>query len=221
VVRRGTSTALDGVHLHVHAGELVVVFGGSGAGKTALLRAIAGVDQVDAGTVRIAGVDVDGRSPRERRVALVSGATASRITEVIREHSPEVLLIDVPATPAELRSIRDATGITMIVASSDPRSLGVADRVAVVRAGEVVQIGVPRDIVDDPVDVEVARLTGELDVAAATVERDGPGGWLVADGWRERVWRPSVLARAGAQVLVGRRRDRFLVFDAVTGRQLR
>lgn len=221
VLRRSGHTALDGAHLRVGAGDLVVVFGATGSGKTTLLRAIAGLDRLDAGTIRLDGVDVGGRSPRERRASLVTSATPAMIRQVLVELAPRLLLLDAPDGFGELRSIRDLTGVTMIVASSDPRALAIADRVAVLRGGEVVQTGDPGEIVADPADVEVARLTGPLDLAPAIVERDPPGAWIVGDGWRERVWRPSVVARHGREVLAGRRGDQLLVFDAATGRQLR
>jgi glycerol transport system ATP-binding protein len=47
------------------------VLGHTGAGKTSLLRVIAGLDRPTAGTVRFAGVDVTRRTARQRSVALV------------------------------------------------------------------------------------------------------------------------------------------------------
>jgi len=41
----GTQTVLSGVDLDVHAGETVVVMGGSGCGKTTLLRLLIGSHQ--------------------------------------------------------------------------------------------------------------------------------------------------------------------------------
>ena len=41
--------------LRVDAGEIVSVLGASGCGKTTLLRLIAGFEQVDSGTIAIAG----------------------------------------------------------------------------------------------------------------------------------------------------------------------
>lgn len=66
---------LDGVNLDVPAGALVAVLGGSGCGKTTLLRAIAGFHPLDAGTIRLAGRLVAGDGvdlpPERRRVGLV------------------------------------------------------------------------------------------------------------------------------------------------------
>jgi NitT/TauT family transport system ATP-binding protein len=48
-----TLVALDGIDLEVQPGEFVALLGPSGCGKTTLLRMIAGVDQPDAGEIRI------------------------------------------------------------------------------------------------------------------------------------------------------------------------
>ncbi|GAA0359569.1 ABC transporter ATP-binding protein [Microbispora corallina] len=53
--------ALRGVDLDVRRGEFVAVMGPSGCGKSTLLNVIAGLEQVDEGTVEVAGERVDGR----------------------------------------------------------------------------------------------------------------------------------------------------------------
>ena len=53
--RYGKAAVLDGVSLEVASGEIVVVCGPSGGGKTVLLRLIAGTDAPDRGEIRIDG----------------------------------------------------------------------------------------------------------------------------------------------------------------------
>jgi branched-chain amino acid transport system ATP-binding protein len=50
--------ALGGVSLEVHKGEIVAIIGANGAGKTSLIRAIAGIERSRAGTIRFAGQEI-------------------------------------------------------------------------------------------------------------------------------------------------------------------
>ncbi|MFF3855619.1 ABC transporter ATP-binding protein [Micromonospora sp. NPDC002575] len=67
----GKVQALDGVTLDVPDGSFFVVLGPSGAGKTTTLRAIAGLEQLDAGTVHLDGRDATGDTPAARDLAMV------------------------------------------------------------------------------------------------------------------------------------------------------
>ena len=57
---KGTITekkAIKGVNLKLNDGDFVTVIGGNGAGKSTLLNLIAGVYEVDYGTISVDGVD--------------------------------------------------------------------------------------------------------------------------------------------------------------------
>ena len=56
--RYGESAVFVDVNLVVRAGEFVAILGESGVGKSTLLNCIAGLDRIDAGSVRIARIDV-------------------------------------------------------------------------------------------------------------------------------------------------------------------
>lgn len=66
----GDDTVLDGISLDVANGETLVLFGPSGAGKTVLLRLIAGVVDPDAGTVEIGGEDMATFEAEDRGVGM-------------------------------------------------------------------------------------------------------------------------------------------------------
>jgi branched-chain amino acid transport system ATP-binding protein len=57
-VRYGRNVALDQVSLHADAGEIVAVLGANGAGKSSLLKAIAGVQPCAAGSIFLEGLDI-------------------------------------------------------------------------------------------------------------------------------------------------------------------
>lgn len=61
----GSLRVLRGFSLEVRTGETVVVVGRSGAGKSVLLKLVAGLLRPDAGTVEVGGESVSGASPRE------------------------------------------------------------------------------------------------------------------------------------------------------------
>ncbi|MBX6321983.1 MAG: ABC transporter ATP-binding protein [Rhodospirillaceae bacterium] len=64
------TVVLERIDLAVTAGETVVVFGPSGAGKTVLLRLVSGVLEPDAGDIRIDGRSVVGLGPERRDVGM-------------------------------------------------------------------------------------------------------------------------------------------------------
>src|SRR5262245_4584993 len=51
--RFGSLTAIDGVSIDIAHGEFFMIVGPSGCGKTTLLRILAGLDQVSAGSIEI------------------------------------------------------------------------------------------------------------------------------------------------------------------------
>jgi phospholipid/cholesterol/gamma-HCH transport system ATP-binding protein len=55
----GPKVVLDGVDLDVGVGESVVVIGGSGTGKSVMIKCILGILEPDSGLIEIDGVDVD------------------------------------------------------------------------------------------------------------------------------------------------------------------
>ena len=68
---RDSDLVLDVDHLEVADGELLVVLGPSGAGKSMLLRAIAGLEPIDTGSIRFDGIDMTNVKTAERNIAMV------------------------------------------------------------------------------------------------------------------------------------------------------
>lgn len=61
--RRGSTTALENINLHIEEGEFVCAVGASGSGKSTLLRAIAGLDIPTSGEILVDGIPVMGPGP--------------------------------------------------------------------------------------------------------------------------------------------------------------
>lgn len=95
----GTNVIHDGLDLDVFRGEVLGIVGGSGTGKSVLLRTIIGLNPALAGTIKIFGQDLDALDIPERRAierrwgvlfqngALFSSLTVTQNIEVpMREH---------------------------------------------------------------------------------------------------------------------------------------
>jgi multiple sugar transport system ATP-binding protein len=63
--------AVNRLSLDVADGEFVVLVGPSGSGKSTALRMLAGLEDVDQGEIRIGGVDVSQKPPKDRDIAMV------------------------------------------------------------------------------------------------------------------------------------------------------
>jgi putrescine transport system ATP-binding protein len=67
----GDFVAVDSVDLHIERGELFSILGGSGCGKTTLLRMLAGFETPTSGRIFLDGVDITDQPPYERPVNMM------------------------------------------------------------------------------------------------------------------------------------------------------
>jgi ABC-2 type transport system ATP-binding protein len=77
VKRFGKVEALAGLDLVAHSGHVTAVLGPNGAGKTTFIRAVASLIRLDAGTLRVAGVDVDRHPEKVRQKIGLAGQYAA------------------------------------------------------------------------------------------------------------------------------------------------
>ena len=91
---QGDAAALQGLSLSVAAGERVCVLGPSGAGKTTMLRVIAGLQRPSAGVARVLGTDVGRLSARA--AARVRNASLG----FLHQHAEAALSPDLPIVQA-------------------------------------------------------------------------------------------------------------------------
>jgi putrescine transport system ATP-binding protein len=239
--RFGEFIAVDNVDLKIYRRELFTILGGSGCGKTTLLRMLAGFEKPSAGRIRIDGVDVTDLPPYQRPVNMMfqsyavfphmnvkqniayglrkdklpaaeikqrvgqmldlvqltalakrkpqqlSGGQLQRVAlarALIKE--PKVLLLDEPLaaldkklreqTQFELMNLQDKLGITFVVVTHDQEeAMTLASRIAVMDAGDFVQIGTPSEVYEFPRNHFVANFFGSINIFDATVEQCANG----------------------------------------------
>ena len=123
----------------------------------------------------------------DRRPGQLSGGQRQRVAlarAVVRD--PAVFLLDEPlsnldaalrvATRREIVDIHRRTGAaTLYVTHDQTEALTMADRVAVMRAGELLQIGTPTEVYEKPADIRVASFIGSprINLLPAHVAEDG------------------------------------------------
>lgn len=145
VNRFGGQVVHDGLDMQVNADEVFGVVGGSGAGKSVLLRTILGLQRPVAGTVRILGSDVTRLSEEQLRpvkarygVAFQEGALFTGLTVLQNVQLPMIEHLRLPADALEglaLLKIR-LVGLPADAAAKYPAQLsgGMVKRAAVARA---------------------------------------------------------------------------------------
>jgi putative spermidine/putrescine transport system ATP-binding protein len=67
----GPVHALNGLSIDIAPGELIALLGPSGCGKTTALRALGGLDEVDAGRILVGGKDITGVPANKRNMGIV------------------------------------------------------------------------------------------------------------------------------------------------------
>ncbi|HPG24785.1 MAG TPA: ATP-binding cassette domain-containing protein [Myxococcota bacterium] len=227
-VYAGGAPAVDRISLDVAEGEILVLLGASGCGKTTTLKMINRLVEPSAGEILVDGEDIARSDPvdlrrrigyvfqgiglfphwsvaknvgaiprllhwpedrirdrvdellervglpadefRDRRPAELSGGQRQRVG-VARALASEsrILLMDEPfgavdpvtrgALQEELLSMREQLGLTIVLVTHDvTEALLLADRIAVMDAGRILQIGRPSELFATPADEVVERL---------------------------------------------------------------
>ena len=101
--RFGTQVVHEGLDLDVRRGEVLGVVGGSGSGKSVLMRSIIGLRRPDAGEIEVLGVDARSEDPEDRHYiqrrtgvlfqdgALFSSLTVGENVQVpLKEYHPDL-----------------------------------------------------------------------------------------------------------------------------------
>lgn len=160
--RHGDRTVADGVTLSVPEGRRLAVVGPSGAGKTTLLQLLARFYDVDAGAVRIGGVDV-----REMDTAALMARIAivfqdvylfdGTIEENVRLGRPD-------ATEAEVRAAAAAARLDEVIERLPGGwSTEVGEGGALLSGGERQRVSIARALLKDAPIVLLDEVTSALD----------------------------------------------------------
>ncbi len=232
----GDRSLLDRLDLQIAPGECVALLGPSGCGKSTTLRLVAGLDPASGGQVLLDGVDLTGRSPGERQVAMVfqsyalyphlsvegnldlglkvrglaprerqrridatldllqlgelrqrrpaqlSGGQRQRVAlarALLRQ--PRIVLLDEPMSNLdaqlredlrpELRRLLCGREQPVIYVTHDQQeAVGMADRIALLEAGRLQQVGSPRELYTNPANRFVASFLGRPAINLLAIE---------------------------------------------------
>ncbi len=228
VKRFGAFTALAGVDLEVERGEVVALLGENGAGKTTLVRVLSGVLAPDAGEIRLDGVPVEIRSPRDaarlgigmvhQHDTVIDALSVAENLELGRDAGPFLLTRSVLHARASQAAARAALSLPEPHRRGDGLGVGERQRVEVVRA---LAAGVSLLVLDEATAVltpgEAERLLAEVRALAAR------GVAIVYITHRlpevERVADRVVVLRRGAAAFEARRGgfDRERLSEAMVG----
>jgi phosphonate transport system ATP-binding protein len=143
--------ALRGVNLSVHAGELAVVLGANGSGKSTFLKCIVRLLTPTAGTIVVDGNDLARLSGRVLRGARLSVALVSQHANLVKRRSvlanvasgalgryddlgTKCGFIPRPALPAAYEHLRTVGLLPLAAQRAGTLSGGQAQRVAIARA---------------------------------------------------------------------------------------
>ena len=189
----GSYEAIKGIDLTIKDKELVVFVGPSGCGKSTLLRMIAGLEDVDYGSIEIAGQDVTERAPAARGVAMVFQNYALYPHMSAYDNLAYGLRRAKVASAEVDRRVRDAARLLQITDLLDrlPKAMsgGQRQRVAIgraiVRKPEVFLFDEPLSNLDASLRVEmrsqIARLHRELQTTMIFVTHDQVEAMTLAD----------------------------------------
>jgi polar amino acid transport system ATP-binding protein len=185
VKRHGALEVLRGVTLSVDRGEVAVIIGPSGGGKSTFLRCLNGLERFEGGSVTVDGLRLDAATPA-RETAAVQRQVCRRVGMVFQSFNlfPHLsVLQNVVEAPvcvlglapdraeARARALLDRVGLIEKLGAR-PRELsgGQQQRVAIARALAME----PKAILfDEPTSALDPRMTGEVLAVMTDLARDG------------------------------------------------
>jgi spermidine/putrescine transport system ATP-binding protein len=169
--RYGDVVAVDGIDLHVPAGEFFTMLGPSGCGKTTTLRMVAGFERPDAGAIRLDGVDMSQTPPHKRRVNTVFQSYALFPHMTVTDNVAFGLRYQRVTKAERERRVKEAMAMVRLEGMERRRpaqlSGGQQQRVALARA---LVLEPPVLLLDEPLGALDARLRVDLQVELKRIQ---------------------------------------------------
>ncbi|WP_332869477.1 ABC transporter ATP-binding protein [Clostridioides difficile] len=223
----GQKRVLNNISLDIEEGEFLCLLGPSGCGKTTLLRIIAGLEDVNSGTIILQDKDITNLEPSKRGVGIVFQSYAlfpnmtaynniafplkerkvskekidNKVKEVLETvgltneaHKypkalsggqqqriaiaralalePKFLLLDEPMSALDakvrhklrmdIKRLQKELNITTIMVTHDQEeAITMADKIAILNGGDIMQIGTPEEIYQNPQNLFTAQFIGD------------------------------------------------------------
>ncbi|AQU08712.1 ATP-binding cassette domain-containing protein [Clostridioides difficile] len=218
---------LNNISLDIEEGEFLCLLGPSGCGKTTLLRIIAGLEDVNSGTIILQDKDITNLEPSKRGFGIVfqsyalfpnmtaynniafplkerkvsKGKIDNKVKEVLETvgltneaHKypkalsggqqqriaiaralalePKFLLLDEPMSALDakvrhklrmdIKRLQKELNITTIMVTHDQEeAITMADKIAILNGGDIMQIGTPEEIYQNPQNLFTAQFIGD------------------------------------------------------------
>jgi multiple sugar transport system ATP-binding protein len=176
--------AVDRLDLDIEDGEFMVLVGPSGSGKSTALRMLAGLEEVNEGTIFIGDRDVTDRPPKERDIAMVFQNYALYPHMTVADNMGFALKMHGVHKDERIKRVRDAAKLLSLEEYLDrkPKALsgGQRQRVAmgraIVRSPHVFLMDEPLSNLDAKLRVatrtQIAELQHRLGVTTVYVTHD-------------------------------------------------
>ena len=160
-----TKPAVDKLDLTVNDGEFLVLVGPSGCGKSTSLRMLAGLEEIDTGSIRIGDKDVTNVAPKDRDIAMVFQSYALYPHMSVAENMGFALKIAGIAKEERDRRVKDAAKLLDLEDYLDRKPKALS-------GGQRQRVAMGRAIVREPqvflMDEPLSNLDAKLRVATRT-----------------------------------------------------
>jgi len=143
--------------------------------------------------------------------------------------NPDVLLMDEPLSNLDaklriemrnvIKEIQNSIGITTIYVTHDQEeAMAVSDRIAVMKQGEIQQVGTPKEVYQRPVNAFVASFIGGTNILQRNAEiRNGKGVVIFTNSYQEEMDNLNLPGSSEIQVKVAVRPEEFIIEKDGTG----